>query len=279
MNITIETVFTQDELCCSIYKEELSEQIYRCVNGPHYYCGTCNEKLLNKGENECAVCRHPEKMVRELSLEQKLEKYKIQCPLKCGKNIFSFDTEHVKYCDNAPIKCLFCSSELKSSKCVDILGHFQNNFCSTKFDINLLNLTKNKFKLKLDNKPTIVVINKIYTIFIVKRQKLFHIIAISDSEEYINKKINLTISNNKISFTNEITIIRGKNMKYGFSIQDSTESIIFELNNNNNFDRNPNNTSVNNNNNIFANNSNINSNDDIAKLLGKAFLDIAGKNN
>lgn len=186
MSNTIKIEINKEELICSICLGDLSGSIYRCVKGPHYACETCNSKLTN-----CPICRDSNKYVRDISLEQSLKPHIISCSRNCGIKHYNW-TNHESECVKIPFQCKYCKRSIEQN-CNQILNHYKN-FCDIKFEIVPLNLNKNKFKYNADSKPTILIINKKLMILTMLKNDDYLFSAISDSNDFLNKNIQINIS-------------------------------------------------------------------------------------
>ena len=64
INITI----NKDDLTCIVCLDELTCEIYRCFNGPHFMCGKCSRKYYS-----CLLCKC-EYIGRDLFIENIVKK-------------------------------------------------------------------------------------------------------------------------------------------------------------------------------------------------------------
>jgi hypothetical protein len=205
--INISFDLNTDELNCVVCFSSLNSNIYTCVKGPHYCCEKCNEKI-----KECPCCRNKDKFVRNISLEQNLKKYLIPCQNKCGTNIFQWDKDHKNECVNSPTCCHFCNREVKS-KVSELISHYRD-YCDNKFNITNIDLKKNKFKYIIEKTRNIIIINNKYAIITFYKNGNYIIEALSDNEEFINKKVKISTTNGTSNYNIEIKIKSGKNLKY-----------------------------------------------------------------
>ena len=88
--IKVTITYKKEDMKCCICFNYLSKRIYRCTNGPHYVCGTCNESCKS-----CPVCKSG-LLARSNEIEESLKKYLVNCANDgCPDKIFDWDNERV----------------------------------------------------------------------------------------------------------------------------------------------------------------------------------------
>lgn len=83
-----------------------------------------------------------------------------------------------------------------------------------KFEFQYITIKGSKLKLTADFKPTIIIVNNKLAIICYFKNDQYHISSISDHSEYNIKTIKLTVSNNNITSTANLSITSGKNIKF-----------------------------------------------------------------
>lgn len=211
--IKVTVVLKKEDLKCAICLSFLNKQIYKCVNGPHYVCGTCNPSI-----SSCPTCRHKDKLIRALDIESVIKPHMNKCPNSdsgCKEMIFSWDKEHIEQCTYHPIKCNICNRTVSSS-CKSLVSHYKE-FCDTPFNIiNKTTLDKPRIKITFDgNKPLLININTRYLIFIVSdtKRECYLISVVTDNESFYNQKLKCCADNEDGSnYQIKIPIKQSKNL-------------------------------------------------------------------
>lgn len=141
--INISLSLNKEELSCCACREPLTKQVYQCVNGNHYMCGTCEPKWT---KNECPTCRHPSRLVRNIFFEEQLKQHLTPCPnIGCCEKFFKWNTDHS--CLFAPVKCRVCKREV-AGNITQYCSHLEG-FCDDTFRV----ITAPPFKKKLQFEP------------------------------------------------------------------------------------------------------------------------------
>lgn len=171
--INISLSINKDALVCCICQESLTKQIYQCVNGNHYMCGTCSPKWT---KDECPTCRHKGRLVRNIFFEEQLKQHLRPCPnVGCCEKFFKWDTEH--NCSFAPITCRACK-RVVDGNCDSYCSHLEG-FCDNSFkSVRVMSFEKRlRYKpnscssvLKLPNKSLLIIQKAIhsYKLYAVK---------------------------------------------------------------------------------------------------------------
>lgn len=143
--INISLSLNKDELVCCVCCESLTKQVYQCVKGNHYMCGTCEPKCT---KNECPTCRHPARLVRNIFFEEQLKQHLKPCPnIGCSEKLFKWNNDHA--CLFAPVKCRVCRREV-SGNVASYCSHLEG-FCDDTFK----SLQVPSFEKKLRYKPNL----------------------------------------------------------------------------------------------------------------------------
>lgn len=232
--IKVTVVLKKEDLKCCICLSFLNKQIYKCVNGPHYVCGTCNQPLTS-----CPTCRHKDKLVRALDVESFVKPHLKPCvnaESGCKETIFEWDTEHKDQCSFHPLKCTICNRTVSSST-KSLISHYKE-FCDTTFSIlNKMTLDKPRFKMTFDHKPSLININGRYIIFIIPdaKRECYIINVVSENEIFVNQKIKCTVDDESVTnganYTIKIPIkiIKNLNINKGTPVPYVTgNSLLFE---------------------------------------------------
>lgn len=200
--INISLSLNKEELVCCACQESLTKQVYQCVNGNHFMCGTCEPKWT---KNECPTCRHPCRLVRNIFFEEQLKQHLKPCPnAGCCEKFFKWNTEHP--CLFAPVKCRVCRREVAgnvNSYCSHLEGFCDDTFRS---------LSVPSFEKKLRYKPNLCssvlkLPNK--TLLIIKKAgHSYKLSAVKnvDTELTDHKNIICTYTRNGIEYTVTIPI-------------------------------------------------------------------------
>ena len=210
--IKVTVVLKKEDLKCSICLSFLNKQIFKCVNGPHYVCGTCNINTLTS----CPSCRHKDKLVRALDIESTVKPHLIKCPNSdsgCKEMIFSWDKEHTEQCTYHPLKCNICNRTISSSS-KSLMNHYKE-FCDIQFNIiNKTTLDKPRVKITFDGKPILININNRYVIFIMSdtKRECYTINVVTDNENFYNQKLKCSVDSKDGS--NYVIKIPIKHMKH-----------------------------------------------------------------
>jgi len=222
MSINIE--INKEDLQCCICLDDLSGQVYNCVNGPHYTCHTCKAKIY-----ECPICKNSSPPVRNLYLEQSIKKYIVECPKDCSKKIFNWSLEkHDKECANNPMDCICCKRQIIPNT-LQLLSHLEN-FCNIRWSIQNIDIQFNKIKYTSVDDPFISLINKKIIILSYYKKDEFLINFLTDDVELMNTKIKLTVSNNVTTTSGEFYINSIQNLKKFNAFHKSVgKNFIFEF--------------------------------------------------
>ena len=141
--IEVKLTFEKEDLICCVCRGSLTGQIFQCVNGPHLMCGKCNSTYIKK---ECPVCKHPEKLVRNLLFENSLKSHLQPCQNNgCTEKFFKWDTEH--NCLFAPVQCKICKREVAGN--ITQYSLHLEEYC----DENFKSLHVNKFEKRIQYNP------------------------------------------------------------------------------------------------------------------------------
>ncbi len=197
MSVRVE--YKQEDLVCCVCYEDLCDEIHNCSKGQHFLCGKCSDKIKGK----CPICGNTDNFIRNLMLEQEINKHIVNCPKNCGVKIFTWNNDHRDTCINADIDCVFCKHKI-SNKCSSFLKHAQE-FCQIQFDIRSIQIQKHKIKYTADEKPTILIINNKLALIVQYKKESYIFRAISDDSEIISTQIVIS-TEGKISSQGEFMI-------------------------------------------------------------------------
>lgn len=208
-DIKIETTISKEKIVCSVCLNCISGHIYRCTQSLHLNCESCALKLTN-----CPMCRCGNKPVRDQILEKALKPYKTKRCLhpNCKQKILEWDQDHAQICKHLPTKCRVCKREI-SSDFTTMITHYEE-YCDHKFVILDTNTKRNKFKISLDGKHILLIIdNASMGIMFIPNlaKKTWTVSAFSSLDEYIGEKFYINTGFGSVDEV-EIVVYDSKNI-------------------------------------------------------------------
>lgn len=195
MNFNIQ--IDKEDLECCICSDDLISEIFTCVNGNHYVCLSCKQKI-----KKCPICNNTEGLVRHSFLEKNIKNSIEVCPKNCGKRFFSWKKdEHLETCSMNDITCFCCKRPITPIPS-SILYHL-DNFCDIKWTANNFTTSDGNisfFMSDFKDKYYYFNIENLVWILIYIKNEEYNISAVSTFEYLISTEIKLQFEETNVSF-------------------------------------------------------------------------------